>query len=176
MFLRRLCLRKHFNHKPIQKYAFLMLNFQRTLLTFPRTKYTLYAQAKQRRNAPSVCGSAVTVMKSEVIMKRLYSLLSIFVYPLLLSSCDIHFGSKHYDVPWYFVLILALLLLILPVRLLISENKRASKTKYTCTKCGEAFYPVKKINVGGLSNTAGYRLLRCPYCGNFDEMPPSREQ
>ena len=83
------------------------------------------------------------------------------VVPMVLTSCDAHFGSKHFDIPWWAVV----LIIVIPVAagIIISANV-ISKGEYKCRQCGKTFYPTKMQCVFSL-HVGEERVFRCPHCG-----------
>lgn len=80
---------------------------------------------------------------------------------LSLSSCEVHFFSKSYDVAWYYVLIPSVLFI---GAALCVAGLVISKSTYVCPKCGHRFHP--KFFVSAFSFHSGSdRLFKCPECG-----------
>ncbi len=94
-------------------------------------------------------------------MKKTLSLVFAALFCLLaLTSCDVHFGSTHYDAPWWAVTIPTVV--VIAAALLIA-GKVISSHKYVCPKCSESFYP--KWWAACLSlHINDDRLFKCPHC------------
>ena len=86
---------------------------------------------------------------------------------VLLSSCEVHWFSKSYDVEWYFVLIPSVLFI---GAALCVAGCVISKSIYVCPECGHRFHPrffaaMFSIHVGS------DRLFKCPECGKKSMCP-----
>lgn len=108
-------------------------------------------------------------------MKKLKTLASSFAL-LTLTSCDVHFGSRHYDVPWYIIAVpVAVWTILIFLAVWIIGGKSFASHKYVCQECGEKFYP--KWWIAGVSVHENNDLLyRCPHCGKRGFCPRSWDE
>ena len=81
--------------------------------------------------------------------------------PLFLASCDAHFGSKHFDLPWWAVALIIIASLSVSFAIVGYE---VSKNEYKCKECGKTFYPTKMQAAFSLHN-GNERGFKCPHCG-----------
>lgn len=80
---------------------------------------------------------------------------------LCLTSCEVHFFSKSYDVEWYVVAIPAA---AVTVAATLIAGWAISRNTYICPHCGKKFRP--KITQTMLSLHVGTdRYFKCPECG-----------
>lgn len=106
-------------------------------------------------------------------MKRLLLSFSCSVCLLLsLTSCEVHWFSHSYEVPWYAVTI-PTIIFITAVTLI--TGRILSKSDYRCAQCGKTFHPpwhstVISIHVGNR------RVFRCPHCGHKGFCSPAQEE
>ena len=80
---------------------------------------------------------------------------------LSLTSCDVHFGSKHYAVPWY---VIAVIDAIVIAAVLIIVGVIISRGRYRCPECGEEFSP-KWYQAMFSLHDGNSRVFKCPKCG-----------
>lgn len=81
---------------------------------------------------------------------------------IMLTSCDIHLGSIHYDVPWWVAAVLSVAFLAV---IIIVELYAFTEGRYKCTECGTEFFPKRYDFFVFLSpKEPSYRLLKCPCC------------
>ena len=81
--------------------------------------------------------------------------------PLLLTSCDVHWGSEHADVPWYVIAIPVVLFLAICY---VVQSYCLTKHSYKCPECGEEFHP--KMFSSFIPRYNQYEaFLKCPRCG-----------
>ena len=94
-------------------------------------------------------------------IKRIAALIASVVFcQLVLTSCDVHFGSAHYDVPWWVIALPVSLILLMTYRI---GGKIISSHKYVCPKCLESFYP--EWWAAGVSlHINDDRYFKCPHC------------
>lgn len=96
--------------------------------------------------------------------KMLYSFSCLGIL-FFLTSCDVHFGTTHYDVPWWYIAIptaifsTLICLIAFPV-----AGKHLAKKKYVCQKCGKTFHPKWYVAMFSI-HINDDRLFKCPYCG-----------
>ena len=93
--------------------------------------------------------------------KNAFFVVLIFALAAVLSSCDVHVGSEHWDVEWYVITVPAVL--VIALSLLIS-GKLISKFTYVCSHCGEKFSPTL-IQACLSVHIGSSRLFKCPHCG-----------
>lgn len=104
-------------------------------------------------------------------MRKICFIIGGVVALLLLTACEVHFGTARYDVPWWVIAVPDVLIVIL---VWILAGKFISKRKYVCTECGKSFHP--KWWAAGVSvHMNSDRLFRCPHCGHKGFCPPSRD-
>ncbi|MBR4032781.1 MAG: hypothetical protein IKJ07_08625 [Clostridia bacterium] len=83
------------------------------------------------------------------------------VMTLSLTSCQINWFDRHYDVPWWMIAIPTTALLI---GVWIIVGKHIASKKYICPKCNKTFYP--KWSQAALSiHINDSRVFKCPHCG-----------
>lgn len=88
------------------------------------------------------------------------AIISVVFCLLFLTSCDVHFGSVHYDVPWWVIALPISLIFLVIWRI---GGKGISSHKYVCPKCLESFYP--EWWAAGVSlHINDDRYFKCPYC------------
>ncbi len=97
-------------------------------------------------------------MKS--IKKAVFALIlinSIFMF----TSCDVHFGSIHYDVPWYTIVIIDVIVI---AAITLIAGVALSKNTYKCPDCGEELSP-KWYRAAFTMHDGSSRVFKCPKCG-----------
>ena len=97
-------------------------------------------------------------MKS--IKKTVFALVLINLI-LTLTSCDVHFGSIHYDVPWYTIVIIDVIVI---AAITLIAGVVLSRNTYKCPECGEEFSP-KWYRAAFSMHDGSSRVYRCPKCG-----------
>ena len=105
-------------------------------------------------------------------MKRLASLSFVLISTLHLTSCEVHWFSQSYDVPWYIVVVPTTLFIVLVTAL---TGYLISRKTYRCPSCQKTFHPpwhsaVISIHMGNR------RVFRCPHCGHKGFCSPTREE
>ncbi len=106
-------------------------------------------------------------------MKRLLLSFSCSVCLLLsLTSCEVHWFSQSYDMPWYVVVIPTALFIIAVTAL---AGYLISRKSYRCSQCDKTFHPpwhstVVSIHIGDR------RVFRCPHCGHKGFCSPAQEE
>ncbi|MBQ7670134.1 MAG: hypothetical protein IJS45_05375 [Clostridia bacterium] len=94
-------------------------------------------------------------------MKRIITLAALVGGALCLSSCEVHFFTKTYDMPWWAVVLITVAIV---VPILIAGAVFVCRSDYECGKCGKTFRPkwqqaIMSIHIGS------DRRFRCPHCG-----------
>ncbi len=102
-------------------------------------------------------------------MKKLAFGFSIFLLPLCLTSCEVHWFSKKYDVPWWWIAIPTLLFFFC---ICFFAGKRISKKEYVCPICQKTFYP-KWWQAAFSIHVNEDRVFKCPCCGRKGFCKPS---
>ena len=94
-------------------------------------------------------------------MKKMFMSLSIILSMILmLTSCDVHFGSKHYDVAWW---VIAIPVCLFSMIMLYAGGKHISNHEFVCPECNKTFHP--KWWVAALSlHINDNRYFKCPHC------------
>lgn len=90
-------------------------------------------------------------------MKKLLSAAVLFLSALTLSSCKVNWFGSSFDVPWYFVAIPAILIILAAYLIII-------KGTYVCPLCGTEFKP-KWYQLSACLHINGKRFVKCPGCG-----------
>jgi len=81
---------------------------------------------------------------------------------IFLTSCDAHFGSKHFYLPWWAV---ALIIIASTGISFVLVGNEISKSEYRCKKCGKTFYPTRTQGAFSLHD-GDDRVFKCPHCGH----------
>lgn len=102
-------------------------------------------------------------------MKKLC--LALLLCPMMLCSCEVHFGSARFDVPWW---VIAIPVTIFAVAVFLIAGSYIAKKTYSCPSCGQSFHPkwwkaMLSIHVNE------DRLFRCPYCRKKGMCHPAHE-
>ena len=106
-------------------------------------------------------------------MKRLFLWCTCAALLLLcLTSCEVHWFSQSYDVPWYVVVPLTAVFIVLVT---LWTGHLISKRSYRCAQCNKTFHPpwhsaLISIHMGDR------RVFRCPHCGHKGFCSPTREE
>ncbi|MBQ7760855.1 MAG: hypothetical protein IJ400_02255 [Clostridia bacterium] len=79
---------------------------------------------------------------------------------LTLTSCDVHFGNIHYDVPWWVIAIPTGIILF---AVYIIGGIILSKNEYVCPHCNKTFSP-KWWKAAYSIHLNSDRVLKCPHC------------
>ena len=90
-------------------------------------------------------------------MKRIMFLLVTFCTALLLCSCRVNWFTTTVDVPWYFVAVPIVLILVVGYIILMSST-------YVCPECKTEFKP-KWYQLYIAFHFMGKRIAKCPMCG-----------
>ena len=99
------------------------------------------------------------------------SLLSMLALTLALTSCDVHFGDVHYDVPWWVIAIPTVIILLTAF---IVGGIIISKKKYVCPNCGYVFSP-KFYKAAYSVHLNDDRVFKCPHCKKRGLCSPVRK-
>ncbi|MBQ7714868.1 MAG: hypothetical protein IJT70_03250 [Clostridia bacterium] len=94
-------------------------------------------------------------------MKKLY-LITLIPTALVLTSCDVHFGSKHYDWPWWAVALVSLAIIVPTITL---GCRYICKYEYVCSKCKNEFHPTWRQALFS-AHIGSDRAFKCPVCGH----------
>ncbi len=78
----------------------------------------------------------------------------------VLVSCEVHWGGKSADVPWWMIAIPVAVFLIIVLYLV---GKSLSSKLHICPRCQKSFYP-KWWQVAFTVYKNGEGVLRCPHC------------
>lgn len=92
-------------------------------------------------------------------MKTLIFLIVIFSI-FTLSGCDVHFGSVHYDVPWWVIAVPVFIVILVAHLVLVHRT-------YNCPNCGYKIKP-KWYQISIWVHVGNKRLVKCPNCGKKD--------
>lgn len=92
-------------------------------------------------------------------MKRIILILTVAL-TLVLTSCDVHFGELHYDVPWWTIAIPTGIILL---AVFIIGGIVLSKKEYVCPYCGNTFSP-KWYKAAYTIHFNDDRVFKCPHC------------
>ena len=101
-------------------------------------------------------------------------IVSVVAFALVLTACDVHVGSRHYDRPWWEVTGLCLAVII-PVLIFVGIYR--SRHDFVCSECGKRFHP-KWYNSAITIHFGSRLLLKCPHCGHrgmFDPVKKNEE-
>ena len=74
-----------------------------------------------------------------------------------LTSCQVNWFDRSYDVPWYFIAIPVVLILVISYVILITRT-------YVCPECGTEFKP-RWYDFSVCLHINGERIVKCPNCG-----------
>ena len=87
---------------------------------------------------------------------------------LFLTSCEVHFVEKTYNVHWTVIAIPVIIILII-------AGASLAKKKYICPNCHKSFYTnwFKCLFSGHVNDE---RNLRCPHCKQVGSCYPSYNQ
>jgi DNA-directed RNA polymerase subunit RPC12/RpoP len=97
-------------------------------------------------------------------MKKVICFTTLFFMSITLCSCEVHFGSTSYDVPWW---VIAVPVIIFSAVVFYIAGKIISKKKYTCPSCGHTFHPKWWKSMFSV-HINSERVFRCPHCGKKD--------
>ena len=89
-------------------------------------------------------------------MKKTISLLSILCATLILCSCKVNWFTTTVDVPWYFVVIPIVIIIVVSYIMIINRT-------YICPECGTEFKP-KWYQISIALHFMGKRVAKCPKC------------
>ena len=95
-------------------------------------------------------------------MKKI-SVLSVLicVMTISLTSCQVNWFDKHYEVSWW---VIAIPVVLFSLLVFGWAGKHISSKKYVCPKCNETLYPqMWKSAISIQVNND--RLFKCPHCG-----------
>ena len=99
--------------------------------------------------------------------KRIVAMLLLGWSILSLSSCQVNWFDKHYEVSWWVIAIPAVIVFVW-------AGKHIASKKYICSKCNGAFYP-KWWKAAISLHVNDDRVFKCPHCGNKGFCRISRE-
>lgn len=89
-------------------------------------------------------------------------LTAVLLSALLLTSCEVHFGDRKYEVEWYVVAIPTVLIVVLSA---VIAGTVLSKNTYVCSKCSHRFHP-KWWQAAFSFHLNSDRVFKCPNCGH----------
>ena len=95
-------------------------------------------------------------MKGGVVMKKLICLILTICSLILLCSCKVNWFTETYEVPWYYVVIPCVVLVVLAYVILCSKT-------YICPDCKTEFKP-KWYHFFIAFHSFGKRVAKCPNC------------
>ncbi|MBQ9543901.1 MAG: hypothetical protein IJV00_02095 [Clostridia bacterium] len=95
------------------------------------------------------------------LAKKLIFAAVLIALVLCAVSCDVHVGSEHYDVAWYWI---AVPVVIFVAVSLIIAGKVLTKFTYVCPHCGEKFSPKFSQTLFSV-HMGSDRYFKCPHCG-----------
>ncbi len=102
-------------------------------------------------------------------MKRLFHLM----FPLmLLVSCNVHFGERQFDVPWWIIFIPAAILL---AALWYFYGRHLAEMEFVCPKCGKRFHPPWQKAAFAIHYNDD-RVFTCPHCHHRGFCTPDRKR
>ena len=95
-------------------------------------------------------------------MKKIFSILIlIFLMLVTLTSCEVHWFDKSYDVEWY---VIAIPVTVFSVIVFGIGGTVISKKKYVCPECRHKFHPSFWVSVVSV-HVGSDRYFKCPRCG-----------
>lgn len=89
-------------------------------------------------------------------------LTAVLLSALLLTSCEVHFGDRKYEVEWYVVAVPIVLIVVLSA---VIAGTVLSKNTYVCSKCSHRFHP-KWWQAAFSFHLNSDRVFKCPNCGH----------
>ncbi|MDD6981684.1 MAG: hypothetical protein PUJ21_08115 [Clostridia bacterium] len=97
--------------------------------------------------------------------------LAVLLCPMMLCSCEVHFGSAHHIVPWWMI---AIPVAVFVIAVWLIAGICIAKKTYACPSCGKSFQPkwwkaMLSIHVNE------DRLFRCPHCGKKGMCSPAHD-
>lgn len=95
------------------------------------------------------------------MMKKKLFIFLLCMSALLLSSCEVHWFHKSYDVAWWVVAIPTFLIVLIT---LVLAGTIIASHKYVCPKCGGTFYP-NRWQAAFSIHINNDRVFKCPHCG-----------
>ena len=90
-------------------------------------------------------------------MKRIALIFLTLVALLSLTSCKVNWFGDTLDVPWYFVVIPAVLIIVVAYIIIISG-------RYVCPDCKTEIKP-KWYDISVCFHLGNERVVKCPKCG-----------
>lgn len=104
-------------------------------------------------------------------MKKMTAFFSMLFLTLCLTSCEVHWFDKSYEVAWWVVAIPPVLIL---AAAWFFAGKVIAQTEYKCPECQETFYPAWwkaafSVHIGN------NRAFKCPHCGKKNFCKPADE-
>lgn len=103
---------------------------------------------------------------------RLVLFILICTMTVLLTSCQVNWFDRQYDVPWWGI---AIPVVVFSAIVFFAAGKHIASKKYVCPKCNKTFCP--KWWKAALSiHMNDDRVFKCPYCGRKGFCLLSREK
>ena len=97
----------------------------------------------------------------EMKKKRIVAMLLLGWSILSLSSCQVNWFDKHYDLHWW---VIAIPTVIFSMMIWIAAGSYIASKKYVCSKCNQTFYP-KWWKAAVSVHMGDSRVFKCPQCG-----------
>ncbi len=94
-------------------------------------------------------------------MKKIAFVLLTVVLSISLTSCQVNWFDKHYDVPWW---VIAVPVVIFSAIVWFAVGKHIASKKYVCPKCNKSFYPTWRQAAISIHMNDD-RVFKCPHCG-----------
>ncbi len=95
-------------------------------------------------------------------MKKKIFLIAVLICIMILSltSCQVNWFDRHYDVPWWMI---AIPIVIFSLIVWIVAGKCIASKKYICPKCNKTFYP-EWWSAAVSIHINNNRVFKCPNC------------
>ncbi len=99
----------------------------------------------------------------------LVALTSVLVFSL--ASCQVNWFDRHYDVPWWVIVVPAGIFSLI---IWVTASKYIASKQHVCPKCNSTFYP-KWWKAAISIHMNDDRVFKCPHCGRKSFCHISRE-
>ncbi len=103
--------------------------------------------------------------------KTFISVILLCLLLVSLTSCQVNWFDKHYEVSWW---VIAIPVAVFSLVVFVWEGKHIASKKHICSKCNEEFYP-KWWKAAISFHVNDDRVFKCPHCGNKGFCRVSRE-